>query len=162
VWPWVLLLTLATVPAERVIITDTTLTGVMAKGYARSETFRDLVQQVDASGWVVFVQNGSCPMKQAVGCLLHTVGTYEGRPYLRVRVVVTSRHPDSVLATVAHELQHALEAINSGEVHDSTTLTALFVKIGNSATKVSGGVMYETKAARSAEERVGREIKRRN
>jgi hypothetical protein len=161
VWPWLVLMTLATVPAERVIVIDPSLASVMAHGYARSATFRDLVQRVDASGWVVFVQNGSCPMKQAEGCLLHTVGRFEGRPYLRVRIVVTSRHPERVLMTIAHELQHALEAINSGTVHDGPTLVALFERIGDTSTQVTGGVMSETNAARAAEERVRRDLRRR-
>jgi hypothetical protein len=159
VWPWAFLLTLATVPADRVVVIDPVLVRVMADGYARSESFRDLIQQVDASGWVVFVQNGGCPMKDAVGCLLHTVGRFEGRPYLRIRIV-TSRHPERVLATVAHELQHALEAITSGTVHDAPTLVALFERIGDSSTKVSGGVMFETNAARDAEARVRRDLRR--
>ena len=145
---------------KHVVVTDPVLAGLIASGYERSETLRQLTDAIERSGWTVFVISGPCPIKEAIGCLLHTVGTFEGRPYLRVKVRVRERHPDTVLVTVAHELQHALEVAASGKVHDNTSLTAWFAQVKSSAVKVSDGVLYETKAARSVEAQVGRELRR--
>ena len=54
----------------------------------------------------MFVQAGRCPERAAVACLLHFVGVYEGARYMRLLVPPHGRHPDTVIATIAHELQH--------------------------------------------------------
>jgi hypothetical protein len=143
-----------------VVVTEPLLAKLIASGYARSETLRRLALDLESSGWTVFVIARPCPVKEATGCLLHTVGSFEGRPYLRVMVRVRERHPDVVLATVAHELQHALEVAASGAVHDTTSLIALFRKVGSSPTRMSDGIVFETKAARAIEVQVGRELRR--
>jgi hypothetical protein len=150
----------ADLPVKHVIVVEPTLAAIVANGYERSETFRTLVHQVEASEWTVFVQSGPCPMKEAIGCLLHQVGVFEGRRYLRLRIDRRNRSRDRVLSTVAHELQHALEVITSGEVHDTASLIALYERIGNWSTRVAGGRMFETKAARRAEVEVAREYRR--
>ena len=143
-----------------VVVTEPLLAKLIASGYARSETLRRLALDLESSGWTVFIIARPCPVKEATGCLLHTVGSFEGRPYLRVMVRVRERHPDVVLATVAHELQHALEVAASGAVHDTTSLIALFRKVGSSPTRMSDGIVFETKAARAIEVQVGRELRR--
>jgi len=96
-------------PTRAVVISDVRLAALVSDGYRRSETLRHLLRQVEMSGWTIFVLTGPCPIKEAIGCLLHTVGTFEGRPYLRIKTQIERHHPDVVLSLVGHELQHAVE-----------------------------------------------------
>src|SRR5918995_1411470 len=108
----------AELPFKRLVVADPRLARLLADGYQRSDTLRHLMQQVEDSGWIVFVIAGPCPIKGVTGCLLHTVGVFDGQSYLRLLVQMQERHPDTVLVTVAHELQHALEVATSDGAHD--------------------------------------------
>jgi len=147
-------------PLKHVVVTDRGLVTLLAAGFERSATLRRLAFDLESSGWIVFVLTGPCPIREATGCLLHTVGRFEGRPYLRVKVTVRERHPDVVLVTVAHELQHALEVVSSGTVYDIASMSEGLRRSGNSSAKVRDGIVYETKAAREIEVQVGRELRR--
>jgi hypothetical protein len=143
-----------------VVIIDAQLASWINDGYYRSPTLRRLIDELESLNWKVFVQAGPCPVRTAVGCLLHTVGTFEGQSYLRIRASVSSRHPDVVISTVGHELRHALEVVTSGEVHDGPSLTALYDRIGDMHTKSAQGRVFETKAADHAGREVLRELRR--
>jgi len=146
-------------PSNAIVVTEPALERLVASGYERSETLRHVTSQVTSSGWTVFILSGPCPMRQTTGCLLHTVGRFEGRPYLRIKVQTRDRHGDSVIATVAHELQHALEVVSSGEVRDTGTLVGFFKRLDRGPARVSGGTIYETRAARAIENQVERELR---
>lgn len=139
-----------------VVVIDAQLASWIQDGYDRSPTLRGLIDELESLNWKVFIQAGPCPMKMAVGCLLHNVGTFEGQPYLRIRASVASRHPDVVLSTIGHELKHALEVITSGAVHDGPSMTALYERIGDMHTKTAQGRIFETAAA----DRAGRDVLR--
>jgi hypothetical protein len=153
--------TLAADPLQRVRAVDQALAELIQDGAARSATFRTLIDRMEQSEWVVFVQPGSCPERAAVGCLLHVVGQFEGRPYVRVLVNPRSRHPDQVIVTLAHELQHAVEVATSGSVTDGPSMIHLLRATSTSRVRTSKAVLYETAAARSAEEAVFRELRQR-
>lgn len=147
-------------PFRHVIVADVRLAGLMLEGYHRSETLRALLQQVEDSEWTVFVQSGPCPVVKANGCLLHTVGVYEGRRYLRLKLQPERHHPNVVLSLVAHELQHAVEVVAAGDVHDGQTMTALFRRIGSFEERTAHGLLFETAAARRVEHQVHCELRR--
>ena len=84
--------------------------------------------------------------------------TFEGSPYLRVLVNHKHRHPHNVIATLAHELQHALEVARSPDVKDATTMRALFERIGTVRVRRTMTTAYETEAAREIGEQVLREL----
>jgi hypothetical protein len=148
----------STVPAARVRTLDAPVRDLLLAGWARSATLRDLMARFDRSGWLVFVQSGPCPEKAALGCLLHVVGRYEGRPYLRINVDVHRQHPDAVVATLGHEMQHALEVAESPDVIDAPTLRALFARIGTPSVRSRHAMSYETPAAVEIGVRVLREM----
>jgi hypothetical protein len=146
---------------ERVIVVDPTLATLVSEGHTRSMTFRDLIDRIERSDWVVFVQAGRCPDRAAIGCLLHVVGTFDGRRYVRLLVNPHGRHPDQVITILAHELQHALEVAAAGTVMDVDTLMQLQRQIASSRSKVAKAELYETAAARKVEEVVFRELRQR-
>jgi hypothetical protein len=131
---------------------------LVAEGHDRSATFRGLVNDLDASGWLVFIQPGRCPEKAAIACLLHVVGAFDGAPYVRVLVDYKHRHPNNVIATIAHELQHAREVAQAPDVKDGATMRALFERIGTVRARSATAVAYETEAARRIGEQVLHEL----
>jgi hypothetical protein len=143
---------------KSVKVSHTTLSQLVSEGHARSETFRGLVNALNGSGWLVFVQPGRCPERAALACLLHIVGTFEGSRYVRVIVDYRHRHTENVIATLAHELQHALEVAQSPEVKDAASVRALFERIGSVQVRSATATAYETVAARSIGEQVLREL----
>lgn len=145
-------------PSEVVRVVDPELRLLVLKGQERSATFRQLVEEIRGSRWLVFVQAGRCPEKAAVACLLHFAGVYEGAPYMRVLMTLQGRHPDSVIATLAHELQHAAEVIRAPGVVDSRTMRELFRRIGTISVRSAAGITYETDDARAVGEQVLRDL----
>ena len=131
---------------------------LIADAHTRSATFRDLVDKIRASGWVVFVQAGLCPETTALGCLTDYVGIYEGSRYVRAIVNYQGRHPDNVMATIAHELQHAVEVVLAPNVVDSRDLRELFRTIGRQGVRWYSGTTYDTVEARVVEGKVRREL----
>jgi hypothetical protein len=146
---------------KSVVVVDKRLATLVDQGRSRASTFRILVDQLEASNWVVFLQPGSCPDRAAIGCLLHVVGRFDGRPYVRILVNPNGRHPDTVIATLAHELQHACEVATAGTVTDGPSMIALLRRIASSRTRVATAVLYETAAARQVEEAVHAELRSR-
>jgi hypothetical protein len=146
---------------HRVVTVDRTLGQLVADGRERSATLRDLIDRIEAHEWMVFVQPGTCPDRAAIGCMLHVIGTFEGRRYVRVLVNPRGRHRDQVLVTLAHELQHAMEVIASGTVTDGASLIALLETISSSRVRVPKAVLYETAEARRVEESAFRELRQR-
>src|SRR5262245_19178020 len=134
-------------PLQRVRPTDPVLKGLIEQGCKRSATFRGLIGRLESADWLVFIQRGRCPDRAAVGCLWHTIGTFEDRRYVRLTVTPEGRHPDLVIATVAHELQHAFEVISDGGVTDRASLIALVQRISNHRFYTSGTTIYETTEA---------------
>jgi hypothetical protein len=143
-------------------VSHAVLRQLVSEGHDRSQTFRQLVSDLDASGWLVFVQPAPCPEKAAIACLLHVVARCENAPYLRVLVDYKHRHPNNVIATLAHELQHALEVAQAPDVKDGAGMRALFERIGTVRARSATGIAYETEAARRIGDQVLRELQADN
>jgi hypothetical protein len=146
--------------SQNIRVSDPELQRVVARGYARSQTVRELTDTIAETGWLVFVQAGRCPDKRAVACLLHFVGTFDGRPYLRIVIARRDLHPDNLTALLAHELQHAVEATRDRSVTDAEMLRAVFIRIGYVSVCGTSSRVYETHAAREIGDQVLRELMR--
>jgi len=144
--------------ATHVKAADATHRALVHQGLERSATFRRLIADIEASSWLVFVQTGRCPENVTVACLLHFVGTFDGKPYLRVIARHEDRHPDKVISVLAHELQHAREVVQAAGREDPMGLRDLFGRIGRVSVKRPGVVTYETDRARQVEAAVWREL----
>ena len=139
---------------------DPALADLIARGRTRSPSFKALTDALETSGWTIFVQPGHCPDRVLVGCLVHMVGKFEGRPYLRLLVAPAGRHPDVVIATIAHELQHAYEVVSDGGVIDTGTLQEFTRRIASDRWRTSKATIYETSAAQRMGEPVLKELGR--
>jgi hypothetical protein len=144
----------------RIMAADPSVRELLREGSVRSETLRALINVIEESRWRVFIQRGPCPARALTSCLLHFTGIFEGEPYLRILITVAGRHRDQVIASLAHEIQHAVEVVQAPEVVDVATLRTMFRRIGVVRVSNSLVTVYETRAAEEAGYTVQRELHR--
>jgi hypothetical protein len=137
-------------PPSRVRSTDTTILELLTEGRERSATFRALIDAIDRSNAIVYVEFGYCAFGHLDGCLPPFIASTQGDRY--VRVIVTPEksrvNHDQRLALIGHELRHVLEVLEHPEVVDLTSMEAMYRKIG---VPIGGGQRgCETSAARAA------------
>lgn len=124
-------------------------------GTARSSTFRALVDRINADDLIVYVSLSPL-LKPNLAGKLTWMGKAGGFRYVRAQIS-TELHPDAMIATLAHELQHAVEVIEDQGVTDQRSLEQLYKRIGRPSTgTVPAG--WETEAAQRAGLRVRREL----
>ena len=115
----------------------------------RSATFRRLVSDIEATDGIVYVEQGVCG-HSVRACLALSV-TPAGE-YRILRVLVDARRRDwNVMASIGHELQHALEVLANPRVTTSEGMYLLYQREGDTM-----GGSFETAAA----ERVGTAVER--
>ncbi len=128
---------------------------VLREGMARSETFRRLVETIEAGNVFVYVHVSPLMKSSLAGKL--TWMTQAG-PYRYLRATLsTDLTNDLTIATLAHELQHAVEVVSDALVVDEKSLASLYKRIGHpSRAAASSG--WETIAAQEAGFQVRREL----
>ena len=134
---------------------DSRTTQMLRDGMARSETFRNLVDRIEASNVFVYVAVSPFIKSSLAGQL--TWMTKAG-PYRYLRATLSpDLGSDQAIATLAHELQHAVEVVEDELVTSEKTLVALYQRIGepSRAAAVAG---WETVAAQETGYRVRREL----
>jgi hypothetical protein len=97
-------------------------------GVRRSPTIRALVDRLDRSDVIVYVRVRDLPRVQLDG-RLSFLAACGGRRYLVVELS-SARPRDVQLATLGHELRHAVEIADAPNVTDSRTLAGFFARIG--------------------------------
>ena len=145
------------VPAARARSTNATILEMLEEGAKRSASFRTLIDAVNDSNGIVYVEFGHCAFGHLNGCLLPFIATSHGDRYLRILVTPDKnrRSHDQLLALIAHEMRHALEVLEHTEVVDVPTMEAMYRRIGTPLTGLHG---YETSAARVAGDAVLAEL----
>jgi hypothetical protein len=107
--------------------TERKVASLIDLGLTGSATFRQLVDQLNASDVVVYVA-----LKQArddLGAYLsHDIVVAGGRRYLQIAIETlgTDRH---IVARLGHELQHAVEVAQAPDVRDAAALKRLFSRL---------------------------------
>jgi hypothetical protein len=134
---------------------DPRLEKVLKDGAARSTTFKALVDRIEASNVIVYIALNPI-MKSNLSGMLTWMTQSGGYRYLRASIS-TELTPEQMIATVAHELQHAVEVIEDESVVDEKTLVALYRRIGHQNSNVAPA-RWETTAAQQAGFRVRREL----
>jgi hypothetical protein len=95
----------------------------------RSTTFRRLVETIDSSDGLVYVEEGKC-RHSVRACLILSVKV--AGPYRLLRILVDTRKADGseLLAAIGHELWHAIEALSNPKVIDNRSIYQFFHQIG--------------------------------
>lgn len=142
----------ATLPHVR--STNSAIAAAIVEGQVRSSTFRSLVQTIDATDGIVYVEPGSC--RHGVhACLSLSVVSSGGFRLLRILI----SHVDdvfSLIATIGHELFHAIEVLSQPAVRTMADAYLFYVREAPTA-----GDAFETPAAIRAGMAVGNDLRRR-
>ena len=147
------------VPVRGVCTPAPAVAALVAEGQRRSSTFRALLRKLDASDWIVFIQRGSCQLPGVSSCLLHRIGEFHGVQYLRIVVSELPRSEDEAIATIGHELQHAIEVVSGADVRTSRDIQDLYRRIGYVVSRTTHRVAYETLDAQKIRAMVVRELR---
>ena len=117
---------------------------VLVAGLARSATFRRLVQRLEQSDVIVYVQLQPV-MPSDIGGVLQFMGRAGTDRYLRVSIS-SLHHLNVLVALLGHELQHAAEVADAPDVVTSDHFEELYRRIG----VPSGPGRFDSSAARAA------------
>lgn len=108
-------------PADAIRSPDANVRYLLSEGCRLSPSLQQLAAAIARTDGVVYVSIGSCPVRALRGCLLHSVYDAVAARYLWIRVSPNSDSRE-LLATVAHELQHALEVLARDNIRTSRDL----------------------------------------
>lgn len=135
---------------------DSLVANAIDVGLKRSPTFGALVQTIEGSEFVVYVESSRKLKDRMEGCLVHGAA---GPRYLRV-LLKTGLSVDERIEVLGHELQHVREVIQAGIPTDAASMQALFSRIGYNKRQERGRQQeYETEAARLISATVARELR---
>ena len=128
---------------------------VLKEGAARSATFRGLVNRIEASNLIVYIAVNPIMKSTLSGALTWMTRAGDFR-YVRASIS-TDLTLDQMIASAAHELQHAVEVIEDESVTDERSLVALYKRIGQ-PSRAAGPSGWETLAAQRTGTQVRREL----
>lgn len=134
---------------------DPGLTALLREGMMRSATFRDLVNRIEASNLIVYVSL-SPMMRAGLAGKLTWITRAGGFRYVRA-TISTEQNRNQMIATLAHELQHAVEVLQDATVSDQNGLQQLYKRIGRPSHSGLSDA-WETIAAQETGLRVRREL----
>lgn len=137
----------------RVRTDDPQLVELMRQGYAQSPTFKDLVDTIERSNLIVYIERHNRFHDHEAGCL-RLAGEAGGHRYLRISLS-TFLNERELVVFMAHEFMHAVEVAAADEVVDERGLRDLYCRIGT--LRPQG---FDTKAARDVTEIVSEELAR--
>jgi hypothetical protein len=120
-----------------------TLAKLIGLATQHSATFRALIDTIEASDGIVYVNEGECA-RGVRACLLHMV-TVAG-PWRRLWVHVDTQRADwDLMGSIGHELHHSIEVLSDRRVTSNLAVVQFFRTEG----KVTNGT-FETGAAINA------------
>ena len=118
----------------------------------RSATFRALVETINASDGIVYVNQGDCG--HGVRACLATV--VAAGPNRILRIQVDTRKADwDLMGSIGHELRHAVEVLGDPTVTSNATMYFFYSRTGRRDASNS----FETKAAVEAGRAVRSEVR---
>jgi hypothetical protein len=125
---------------SRVRSANPAIAPLIEQGVARSKTFRDLVSGIAGTDGLVYVEEGKCG-RGAHACLVLSV-TVAG-PYRLLRIQLASGRPARRrIASIGHELHHALDVLNQPTVRSDAAIFHYFLRAAP-----TGGERFETVGA---------------
>jgi len=140
----------------RVRSTERFMIALIREGYERSSTFRELVDTLQQSNIIVLVQPAACAGGRIRSCLVSVNGSRLER---HIRIVVDTRTShNALIATVAHELRHAVEISEHPEVIDGSGAIQLFRQLGFGRCREGLSDECETTRALATERNVLEEL----
>jgi len=137
--------------------TSAAIVAFIERGSRESATFRRLVDGVNASDGIVFVQEGVCP-DHAHACFVAVTMAGSSRA-LWVRVNLKLGDGDwDVMGSIAHELRHTLEVLAVPFVRSTASMQMFYLQVGFHGSPRG----YETGAAIDTGNAVRSEVRASN
>jgi PadR family transcriptional regulator len=143
----------------RVRSTSPFIRTLLSRGASDSQRFRQLVDQISHTNGIVYVEDGRCG--HAVNaCLTLSVTLAGGFRFLKVVLKAGDTNErtktNDLIATIGHELQHAVEVLTNPRIDTSYKMFHFYM---NESSIQSGG-HFETVAAVNAGDQIERELSR--
>lgn len=138
----------------RVRAGDGRTAAILGDGLARSETVRALVKEIERSDLIVYLEIQWNLRRGLAGNLAWVAATKSAR-YVRISLS-PELTTDALVATLAHELQHAVEIARERSIVSGVTMASYYARNGLDATSHWSGL--DTLAARLAGDEVRREL----
>ena len=137
----------------RVRTTNTAIATLLTEASTRSSTFRELVRTIERTDGIVYVEPGQC--RHGVrACLSLSITGAGGFRILRVLVDLATNAIE-LMATIGHELRHALEILAEPNVRSTPDAWLYYARVAPTSLGV-----FETEAAITAGLAVERELNR--
>jgi hypothetical protein len=140
----------------RVRSTERFMIALIREGYERSPTFRELVDTLQHSNMIVFVQPGPCAGGRIRSCLTSVNGSAAER-HIRIKVD-TRTSKGALIAAMGHELQHAVEIAEHPEIVDAAGVLRLYRQIAFGRCHDGLSEECETTRALASETKVLKEL----
>lgn len=130
---------------------------LVAAGMSRSPTFRSLVERLEQSDVVAYIQMDVQGFDGVAGRLtfLSAVG---GTRYVVIRLTPL-RSAVQQLAMIGHELQHAVEVADNPAIVDAESMYREYLRIGYLNGITESGVAVDTAAALEVGGRISDELR---
>jgi hypothetical protein len=134
---------------------------LIREGYERSSTFRELVALLQQTNVIVSIQPLPCAGGRIRSCVVGVGGSRQER---HVWIKVDPQHTieNRLIATIAHELQHAVEIAERPDVFDRPSAVRLYRAIAVGRCGEGLSEECETTRALAAERNVLAELSRRD
>ena len=147
------------VPDVHVRTSDPKIAHLIRRATLESPLFRSLVARIDDSDVVVYVKRSTRLLSTLDG-QLRFVGAAGGRRYVAVTLAF-GLHDVRTMATIGHELQHAVEIAERPAIVDPASMAIGFAAFGYRSGDDGLAESYETTAAIHTGDRVRFELRRR-
>ena len=140
-----------TAAMSRVRTSSATIAARIQQASEQSKTFRGLVETINASDGIVYVEEGVCG-KGVRACFTNVTASGANRILL---VKVDTRKADwDLMGSIGHELRHTLEVLGERTVTNQAAMYFFYSRVGQ-----NGGKAFETAAAVEAGEAVRAEVR---
>src|SRR4051812_46909251 len=112
-------------PVSRVRSSERVAAAAVRAGVEYSPTFAGLIRRIDATDGLVYIEEGTCG-HGVQNCLTSSVQI--SGPYRVLRIVVKRRKRAgcALVASVGHELQHAIEVLSDPRIRSNEGIFFLF------------------------------------
>lgn len=138
---------------------DRELKAALALGVARSPTLASLVEQLQAVSVVLYV-NCDMQLPGRLQARLNLVTSVRGVRYVQIRMSCAAA-VHRLIATLAHEMQHALEIGRRVDIVDVDAMESFYEDIGFQTFAGRSHRKFETDAAIAVERQVQDDLRRR-
>jgi hypothetical protein len=137
----------------RVRSSSPAIVAALAEAAARSATFRSIVAKIEETDGIVYIERGRC--RHGVAACLSLL-VHSGGGYRMLRILVDGvDNLASLVATMAHELRHALELLSEPAVRTTAAAYNFYLREAPTSRDV-----FETDAAIQTGLQVEREFLR--